>query len=91
MFLVGDVWVCSGQSNMEFALSSSKDADKEIKNANFSLIRHLEVPKAMSYQPKNDLERPAQWKAANPDNAGRFSAVAYFFARQLHQELNILQ
>lgn len=87
--LVGDVWVCSGQSNMEFALSSSRDAEREIKNANFPLIRHLEVPKAMSYQPVNDLERPAQWKVANSDNAGRFSAVGYFFARELHQELGI--
>lgn len=87
--LTGDVWVCSGQSNMEFAVSSSQNAASEIKNAKYYKICHLEVPKAMAYQPKNDLDRPASWKIADRENVARFSAVGYFYARELYKELQV--
>lgn len=86
---VGDVWVCSGQSNMEFVLNSAQNAEEEIKAANYPKIRHIKIPRAMAYQPENDLEQPAVWEAASPETAGRFTAVGYFFARKLQQELNI--
>ncbi|WP_113663388.1 sialate O-acetylesterase [Pedobacter nanyangensis] len=87
--LLGDVWVCSGQSNMEFAVSSSLNAKEEIENASFPLIRHIEIPKAMAYHPKDDLDRTVQWKQANSENVGRFTAVGYFYAKALQEKLNI--
>jgi sialate O-acetylesterase len=87
--LIGDVWVCSGQSNMEFAVNSAQNAQEEIKNSNYPKIRHFEVPKAMSYSPKDELERVARWQRANSDNVGKFTAVGYFYARELQNELNI--
>jgi sialate O-acetylesterase len=87
--LIGDVWVCSGQSNMEFAVSNAENAQEEINNANYPEIRHFEVPKAMSYNPKQDLERTAKWQQANSENVGKFTAVGYFYARELQKELDI--
>lgn len=87
--LIGDVWLCSGQSNMEFAVSNAENAEEEIKNANYPKIRHFEVSKAMSYSPKEDLEREAKWQRANSSNVGKFTAVGYFYARELQKETDI--
>jgi sialate O-acetylesterase len=62
--------------------------EQEIANANYPQIRHLDVPNKISSMPEKDIEK-AQWKLANPQNAGEFSAVAYFFARALHKQLNV--
>jgi sialate O-acetylesterase len=86
--LIGDVWICSGQSNMEFALKGANNAQQEISKANYPEIRHFTVEKAMSYKPKEDFTG-GNWQECNPENAGNFSAVAYFFGRKLNQELNI--
>ncbi len=86
--LIGEVWVCSGQSNMEWPLSVSNNAAQEIADANYPQIRHFEVSKAASSVPLKDV-RGVSWKVANPQNAGSFSAVAYFFARKLYQELKV--
>ncbi|KAA8484713.1 sialate O-acetylesterase [Arcticibacter tournemirensis] len=87
--LMGDVWVCSGQSNMEFAVSSSQNATSEIRDAKYNEIRHLEVPKAMAYHPKSDLDRSVSWKIADGEDVARFSAVGYFYARELYKELHV--
>ena len=86
--LVGEVWLCSGQSNMEWSLSRAMDADKEIAAANYPQIRHFEVEKSVSTQPQPTL-KGSGWKPANPENAGSFTAVGYFFARKLHKELGV--
>ncbi|GAB3313286.1 sialate O-acetylesterase [Larkinella ripae] len=84
--LVGEVWVCSGQSNMEWNLKSSRDAAKEISEANYPQIRHFKVPHDLSLTPKDDV-LGSEWKACTPENAGDFTAVGYFFARELQKEM----
>jgi sialate O-acetylesterase len=89
--LVGEVWVCSGQSNMELYIAGwgkINNYEQEIANANYPQIRHLDVPNKVSSMPENDIEK-AEWKLANPQNAGEFSAVAYFFAREIHKQLKV--
>lgn len=85
--LLGEVWVCSGQSNMEFTLRSAANAKTEIPTANYPTIRQLLVRKDMSLTPKNDLE--GSWRVCTPETAPAFTAVGYFFAKQLQQELNV--
>lgn len=86
--LVGEVWVCSGQSNMEFPLRNAQNNAEEIKAANYPEIREITVPKNTALTPQADI-LPATWKVCSPDTAGSFSAVAYFFARKLQQELKV--
>jgi sialate O-acetylesterase len=87
--LTGDVWICSGQSNMNFRLIAARNSRQEIQQANFPAIRHFQVAKDVAGKPKNDLEYKGSWKAATPANAGDFTAVGYFFARELNQQLQI--
>jgi sialate O-acetylesterase len=89
--LVGDVWLCSGQSNMEMGIGAC-DVPDEIAKANFPEIRLLTIPKRIETKP---VELAAcAWTSCTPqsstqDGWGGFSAVAYFFGRKLHQELGI--
>lgn len=87
--LVGEVWVCSGQSNMEFELKHAKNAQQEIKEANYPEIRMLLVPRTAAGLPLNDVK--ARWVVCAPDNetVANFSAVGYFFGREIHQALNV--
>ena len=85
--LVGEVWVCSGQSNMEFSVSSSVDSTTEISAAKYPKIRLFHVPKRPSTRPEEDVD--AAWRACRPETIGGFSAVAYFFGRHIHQSLNV--
>ncbi len=86
--LIGEVWVCSGQSNMEWHLRNSNNAEEEIKNATFPSIRHFEVTKSVSTKPEEDV-KGGTWNICSPETAGNFTAVGYFFARELYQKLNI--
>lgn len=86
--LIGEVWVCSGQSNMEWVVNNVNNSDKEIADANYPKIRMFTVPKKTSQFPMNDLEG-GQWEECNPGTVGHFSAVGYFFARKLLNELNV--
>jgi sialate O-acetylesterase len=86
--LIGDVWLGSGQSNMEWTLRDTKEASKEIPQANYPKIRLFTVEKDMSYVPKSDL-KSGQWLECNSNNATHFSAVAYYFGRTLARELDI--
>ncbi|PUZ25409.1 sialate O-acetylesterase [Chitinophaga parva] len=86
--LVGEVWICSGQSNMEFALRNAMNAPAEVANANYPEIRELTVAKRVSFTPRDDIESNG-WQVCSPATAGSFSAVAYFFARKLQQELKV--
>lgn len=89
--LVGDVWVGSGQSNIEFSLSGASNADTEIPKAQDPELRLFTVAMRTSLQPEPDItiNGHQQWRACTPDAAAHFSAVAYFFARELRKNLNI--
>ena len=85
--LVGEVWLCSGQSNMEFNVGIADNAQEEIKNANYPNIRFFRIPKIIAWEPDDVTQ--AQWQACTPEIVGSESAVAYFFGRKLHKELNV--
>lgn len=85
--LVGEVWVCSGQSNMAWPVSRAKDADLEAMAANFSKIRIISVPQVGTQEPQRDFQ--GSWSAVTPESVQDFSAVGYFFGRQLHQTLDV--
>jgi sialate O-acetylesterase len=86
--LFGDVWVASGQSNMEWPLSKATDGAKEVNEADYPDIRMFYVPQRVGFAPKEDLES-GNWEACSPSVASNFSAVAYFFGRELHQDLDV--
>ncbi len=86
--LIGDVWLCSGQSNMEWILKNTKNAEQEIAAADYPNIRLFTVTKAMALKPQADLAG-GEWMECNPKNVASFSAVAFFFARKLQKDLNI--
>jgi sialate O-acetylesterase len=85
--MVGDVWLCSGQSNMAWPVSNANDADLESLAANFPRLRLISVPKLASQEPQHDFD--GQWEACKPETVKDFSAVGYFFGRQLHQTLDV--
>ncbi len=86
--LIGEVWICSGQSNMEFELNSVINADEEMRAADYPEIRHIKIPHEVSNQPKEDI-LPAQWENCSPVTAGNFTAVGYFFAREIIRRLHV--
>jgi len=83
--LVGDVWIGSGQSNMQWAVWQSDNADAEIAAAKFPQIRLFYVPRKTSSVPVEDVE--ARWVVCSPETIKDFSAVLYYFGRQMHQDL----
>jgi len=86
--MLGEVWVASGQSNMTYALGGSTGGDKEILHANYPGIRFFTVPKKIAIEPQIDT-LPAAWEVCSPETAKNFSAVSYFFARELYKELSV--
>ncbi len=86
--MFGDVWVASGQSNMEWRLENSNNAEEELKGANLPDIRLFYVPKRVGKTPKDDLEG-GQWDKCTPELAKGFSAVAYFFGKELNKDINV--
>ncbi|HWB06550.1 MAG TPA: sialate O-acetylesterase [Verrucomicrobiales bacterium] len=85
--LVGEVWIGSGQSNMQWDVNASMNAKEEIPAANYPNIRLFNVPLVSSPVKKDDLK--ASWEACSPKSVPKFSAVLYFMGRQLHKELNV--
>jgi sialate O-acetylesterase len=85
--LFGDVWLCSGQSNMEWVVANCDNAATEIAAANFPQIRHIKIPKTPSATPQENVA--SQWLVCTPENVGGFTAAGFFMARKLNQELNI--
>jgi len=83
--LVGEVWLASGQSNMEFTVSSGKDAELEAAAADWPQVRMFTVEKAIGTEPAADVK--GRWDVCTPKTVGRFSSVAYFFALDLHHML----
>ncbi len=85
---VGDVWLCSGQSNMEFTVNSAMNSKAEIAAANYPMIRHVQVKKEISSTPKTDISE-TNWHTASPAYVAGFTAVGYYFAREVFKETNI--
>jgi sialate O-acetylesterase len=85
--LIGDVWLCSGQSNMEWPVRLAQNSDAEIRAATNPLIRHFKVHKAVAETPVDTAQ--GEWAVCSPATVGEFSAIAYFFARDLQPRLNI--
>ena len=85
--LVGEVWVCSGQSNMEWPVARAANAESEIAAANYPEIRLFKVAKVVSDKPLDDTT--GQWQACSPKTVAGFSAVGYFFGRELHKRLGV--
>jgi sialate O-acetylesterase len=85
--LVGEVWVCSGQSNMQWSINQTKDADLTKVTAHYPNLRVITVPIRGTQEPQSDFE--GSWKPATPENVGSFTAVGYHFGLTLHQALGI--
>jgi sialate O-acetylesterase len=85
--VVGEVWFCSGQSNMEWAMRNVDNAEQERTGANFPMIRHFKAPKNSKPMPESDVN--AAWEITTPEGIGDESAVAFFFGRRLHQALDV--
>jgi sialate O-acetylesterase len=95
--LVGEVWVCSGQSNMQWEMyRSTLDPQKSITEAKYPQIRLFQVPRRATLEPQADVPAPgkgagieSRWSECAPASVPNFSAVAYFFGRALHKQLNV--
>jgi sialate O-acetylesterase len=85
--LIGEVWICSGQSNMQWSVAQSKDADLELLAAKYPRIRLISVPNVGTQEPQKTFR--GQWRACLPETVRGFSAVGYFFGRELHQILEV--
>ena len=85
--LIGDVWLCSGQSNMQWVVNNVINAEVEKKNANYPQIRTLNIPRRMELSPKDTI--CATWLVCSPETVGRFSGVAYFFAKKVYEDSNV--
>ncbi|VAX40467.1 Sialic acid-specific 9-O-acetylesterase [hydrothermal vent metagenome] len=85
--LVGEVWVCSGQSNMSFSVNRANDPVLESMTAKYPNIRFISVPNVGTQEPQETFK--GKWVRCNPSTVKGFSAVGYFFGRQLHQTLDV--
>lgn len=85
--LVGEVWLASGQSNMEWEMQMKPDSKADIPNSTHPNLRLIEVPKTTALTPQDDV--PTQWARSSPESAVTFSAVGYYFGLRLHQELKV--
>src|SRR5690606_32279828 len=85
--LLGEVWLCSGQSNMEWSANAGIDnAEQHVQEANYPSIRFFQVEHRTADHPQLDVK--GQWVVCTPENMKHFSAIGYFFGRELFQKLN---
>ena len=87
--VVGEVWFCSGQSNMEWSVAASKNAKEEIAKANNPRIRHFKVPHVTATEPQTEVKTSGGWLLTSPTTVGGFSAVGYYFAREIQKDLDV--
>jgi sialate O-acetylesterase len=85
---IGDVWFCSGQSNMGLKLEDAVNGKKEVADANYDKIKLLQVSRTMAGTPQKDIEK-GTWLTCAPESAREFSAVAYFFGRELYNKYKV--
>ncbi|MGD1000529.1 MAG: sialate O-acetylesterase [Candidatus Brocadiia bacterium] len=88
--LVGEVWLCGGQSNMEMTVNNSLNFDAEKAAATNSAIRQVKVPRSVAAAPRDDLsDSPGNWVVCAPATVGQFTAAGYFFAREIAKALDV--
>ena len=85
--MVGEVWVCSGQSNMQMSVQNSNNAKEEIAAADYPNIRLFSVTRKVATEPQSDCE--GSWSLCSPETVPGFSAAGYFFGRELHKQLDV--
>jgi sialate O-acetylesterase len=85
--MIGEVWICSGQSNMQWSMSATTDGATEIPNANYPNIRLFQVDRSSSEFPQ--IRGEGRWQVCSPETVKTFSAVGYFFSKKLNTDLNI--
>lgn len=85
--MIGEVWLCSGQSNMEWSMNASADGVEEIPNANHPNIRLFHVARSAANFPQ--IRGEGKWTVCTPETVAGFSAVGYFFGKKLHSDLNV--
>ncbi len=85
--LVGEVWVCSGQSNMGWTVNGSRDAALEIMTSNYPRIRLITVPRVGTQEPQSDFN--GAWQLCGPETVGSFTAVGYFFGSTVHRAIDV--
>ncbi|MGC3968139.1 MAG: hypothetical protein QM775_12450 [Pirellulales bacterium] len=85
--LVGEVWICSGQSNMQWSVDQSTNPDLEKLTAKYPQIRFISVPQVGTQEPQFTFK--GEWTVCTPETVGQLSGVGYFFGRQLHNTLNV--
>lgn len=85
--LIGEVWICSGQSNMNFRVSNAANSEEEIATADNPNIRLFSLKRNIAYEPQDDCD--GEWTECNPRTVGEFSAVGYFFGRELTHAINV--
>jgi len=85
--LVGEVWVCSGQSNMQWTVSNSNNPENETKAANYPEIRLFSVERVVAKEPREDCK--GAWSVCSPETIPNFTAVGYYFGRELHTTLGV--
>ena len=81
--MIGDVWLCSGQSNMEYPLRRALNGDGEVQSAGDPLLRVMKVSQQLASSPRQSFENPPSWQPATPDSVKDFSAACYFLTREL--------
>ena len=89
--LIGDVWLCSGQSNMEWPVRKTLDAESEVALSANDRIRQVTIARANSAAPRTDFDAPLEWRVAGPTTTEHFSAVCYYFVRELQKTVNVPQ
>ncbi|MCJ2187685.1 sialate O-acetylesterase [Novosphingobium beihaiensis] len=87
--LVGDVWLCSGQSNMEFTQAQALNAWNEQQSAHDGALRMATVPKAVALTPQGAFGGPVAWEKTTPETVGHFSAACYYMAKDLRRKLGV--
>lgn len=85
--LIGDVWLCSGQSNMEFKLAAASSGERDVALAEDPLLRHFRVPKMPASIPQSDCE--GKWEVSTPTTAAGFTAVGYYFAHEWRKRTGV--
>lgn len=85
---IGEVWLCTGQSNMEWSVGQSSNADKELPLTENPNIRQIKISKTISGLPQADFKE-GNWELSNPTNTKTFTGVGYFFAREIYKELKV--
>ncbi len=88
--LVGEVWVCSGQSNMAWTVDRVQNIEDDVASADYPDIRMITIDRVSKETPQTEFSgRKLEWLSCSPDTVGKFSAVAFFFGMELHRELKV--